>query len=357
MRKESGRTEEPEERVRGTSTCLRRKGEGAQQCACSSPSRSRPVLVVQILQCTREKRAALISWRETHQRVLLRWKPPSHPVSIPRPAGHRGQRGGSRGESTLYKGRGQVLQPRDGREELPNGQNASPVSPFPHGLPSWKNGSSLSPGSTPSPSSWRGVSPDTPSPKGVFGFLSLLTRSLLSSPICPSGELLPSSAPVSTVNKSFSSNLPLSLQQSLQHTRPNLQIDQTRDYTTSKPFPCHRLKVLVRILSSSRPHYKTASITTSWLCTLTALSRRPILGRVLQRAKALFADSLQSEVWDSEEGDEVSSDSPTTVPCCSPLPPPPPPGLFLTPLSSPHNHPLQTPPINLADTIPSPSSP
>ncbi|KAG5836015.1 hypothetical protein ANANG_G00250110 [Anguilla anguilla] len=35
------------------------------------------------------------------------------------------------------------------------------------------------------------------------------------------------------------------------------------------------------------------------------LVRRHNLARVLQRAKALFADYLQSEVWDSEEGDEV----------------------------------------------------
>ncbi|CAB1423946.1 unnamed protein product [Pleuronectes platessa] len=35
------------------------------------------------------------------------------------------------------------------------------------------------------------------------------------------------------------------------------------------------------------------------------LVRRHNLSRVLQRAKALFADYLQSEVWDSEEGDEL----------------------------------------------------
>lgn len=43
------------------------------------------------------------------------------------------------------------------------------------------------------------------------------------------------------------------------------------------------------------------------------LVRRHHLSRVLQRAKALFADYLQSEVWDSEEGDEVNSDSPTAT--------------------------------------------
>lgn len=40
------------------------------------------------------------------------------------------------------------------------------------------------------------------------------------------------------------------------------------------------------------------------------LVRKHNLNRVLHRAKALFADYLHSEVWDSEEGDEASSDSP-----------------------------------------------
>ncbi|XP_068964290.1 TBC1 domain family member 25 isoform X1 [Petaurus breviceps papuanus] len=40
------------------------------------------------------------------------------------------------------------------------------------------------------------------------------------------------------------------------------------------------------------------------------LVRRHHLGKVLHRAKTLFADYLQSEVWDSEEGDEAAADSP-----------------------------------------------
>ncbi|XP_063792105.1 TBC1 domain family member 25 [Pseudophryne corroboree] len=42
------------------------------------------------------------------------------------------------------------------------------------------------------------------------------------------------------------------------------------------------------------------------------LVRRHNLNRVLHRAKALFADYLQSKVWDSEEGDEASAESPST---------------------------------------------
>lgn len=82
------------------------------------------------------------------------------------------------------------------------------------------------------------------------------------------------------------------------------------------------------------------------------LVRRHNLGRVLQRAKALFADYLQSEVWDSEEGDEVSSDSPTTVTAAFHSPPPSATRPLFTPLSSSPNS-----TYNLADTIPSPSSP
>lgn len=40
------------------------------------------------------------------------------------------------------------------------------------------------------------------------------------------------------------------------------------------------------------------------------LVRRHNLNRILHRAKALFANYLQSEVWDSEEGDEAAAESP-----------------------------------------------
>ncbi|XP_075439777.1 TBC1 domain family member 25 [Ascaphus truei] len=42
------------------------------------------------------------------------------------------------------------------------------------------------------------------------------------------------------------------------------------------------------------------------------LVRRHNLNRALHRAKALFADYLQSKVWDSEEGDEAAAESPAT---------------------------------------------
>nr|XP_003216761.1 PREDICTED: TBC1 domain family member 25 isoform X1 [Anolis carolinensis] len=42
------------------------------------------------------------------------------------------------------------------------------------------------------------------------------------------------------------------------------------------------------------------------------LVRRHNLNKILHRAKALFANYLQSEVWDSEEGDEAAAESPAT---------------------------------------------
>uniref|UniRef100_A0A3B4BKL7 Rab-GAP TBC domain-containing protein n=1 Tax=Periophthalmus magnuspinnatus TaxID=409849 RepID=A0A3B4BKL7_9GOBI len=87
------------------------------------------------------------------------------------------------------------------------------------------------------------------------------------------------------------------------------------------------------------------------------LVRRHNLGRVLQRAKALFADYLQSEVWDSEEGDEVSSDSPTSAtgaPLCPPAAVPTQP--IYSPLTSPQAS-LPNSTYNLSTTIPSPSIP
>ncbi|KAM9751762.1 LOW QUALITY PROTEIN: TBC1 domain family member 25 [Menidia menidia] len=67
------------------------------------------------------------------------------------------------------------------------------------------------------------------------------------------------------------------------------------------------------------------------------LVRRHPLARVLRRAKALFAEYLQSELWDSEEGDEAGSESPP--PQASPPP----------------NSPKST--YDLSTTVPSPSPP
>lgn len=83
------------------------------------------------------------------------------------------------------------------------------------------------------------------------------------------------------------------------------------------------------------------------------LVRRHNLGRILQRAKALFADYLQSEVWDSEEGDEVSLDSPTTAATSPQTPSARPPFLNVQPSQG--TFPNST--YTLANTIPSPTVP
>ncbi|CDQ77680.1 unnamed protein product [Oncorhynchus mykiss] len=275
--------------------------------------------------------------------------------------------------------------PETEERSSPNGQTASPVSPFPHGLPSWKNGSSLSPGSTPSPSS---ALTDTPSPKytspilpngrvespekatrGFASFASvpngtganspatptgrslvsspLLTRSLLSSPILSFGRALPS-LPVSTVNNT-APNTPNSTKPENTTIKP-CSLPPPQEFGKGNPF---MLFLCLSILLEHRDHIIKNSFDYNELAMhFDRLVRRHNLGRVLQRAKALFADYLQSEVWDSEEGDEVSSDSPTTVTAAFHSPPPSATRPLFTPLSSSPNS-----TYNLADTIPSPSSP
>lgn len=79
------------------------------------------------------------------------------------------------------------------------------------------------------------------------------------------------------------------------------------------------------------------------------LVRRHNLSRVLQRAKALFADYLQSEIWDSEEGDEAGSDSPASAAPRSASPSASE-GSARSPLSSPCST------YDLTTTIPSPAA-
>ncbi|CDQ70668.1 unnamed protein product [Oncorhynchus mykiss] len=218
----------------------------------------------------------------------------------------------------------------------PNGQIASPVSSFPPGLPNWKNVSSLSPGSNPSPSSWRVSSP-------------LLSRALLSSPILSFGRAIPS-LPVGPVNNT-APHTPNSTKPENTTIKP-CSLPPPQEFGKGNPF---MLFLCLSILLEHRDHIIKNGFDYNELAMhFDRLVRRHNLGRVLQRAKALFADYLQSEVWDSEEGDEVSSDSPTTVTAALYSPPPSATRLLFTPLSSPQpSSPNST--YNLADTIPSPS--
>ncbi|CAJ1055218.1 TBC1 domain family member 25 isoform X1 [Xyrichtys novacula] len=273
---------------------------------------------------------------------------------------------------------------------------------FPSGLPIWKPGSSVSPTSSASPSSWPGASPDSPpkltSPSasngrdtftrtvqkvlttsaqvlGSTGINSPTTptlktsvaspshtqsRSLLSSPILSfgsrSGSRLSSSNLPSPGNKtpSTAANTPGSLKGETTSIKP-CSLPPPQEFGKGNPF---MLFLCLSILLEHRDHIIKNSLDYNELAMhFDRLVRRHNLSRVLQRAKALFADYLQSEVWDSEEGDEVSSDSPTTA---TAAPQSPSSTVSARPIYSPLASPQASSPnstYNLATTIPSPASP
>ncbi|XP_029911239.1 TBC1 domain family member 25 isoform X2 [Myripristis murdjan] len=287
----------------------------------------------------------------------------------------------------------------------PNGHTISSSSLLPSGQSNWKTSASLSPTSSASPSSWPGASPDSPSPKSTSptttngrGALPgtvprLLTssaqvlsstctdtptsptvkssvaspshaqnRSLLSSPILSfgRGSSLPGGRPFSNNlpspgNKSPSTtaNTPNSTKAENTSIKP-CSLPPPQEFGKGNPF---MLFLCLSILLEHRDHIIKNSLDYNELAMhFDRLVRRHNLSRVLQRAKALFADYLQSEVWDSEEGDEVSSDSPTTATAAPHSPsstvsarP------IFTPLASPQpSSPNST--YNLATTIPSPTA-
>ncbi|KAM7412357.1 hypothetical protein PAMA_022035 [Pampus argenteus] len=227
----------------------------------------------------------------------------------------------------------------------------SSPSMFPNGLPMWKSGSSTS---SASPSSWPGTSPDSP-PKSISssttngrealsrtlpevlsstGINSPMTltvktsvaspspthnRSLLSSPILSFGKG-PSFGGSRSSSNNLSSpgnkspiatvNTPSSTKAETTSIKP-CSLPPPQEFGKGNPF---MLFLCLSILLEHRDHIIKNSLDYNELAMhFDRLVRRHNLSRVLQRAKALFADYLQSEVWDSEEGDEVSSDSPTTA--------------------------------------------
>uniref|UniRef100_A0A667X6A0 TBC1 domain family, member 25 n=1 Tax=Myripristis murdjan TaxID=586833 RepID=A0A667X6A0_9TELE len=192
------------------------------------------------------------------------------------------------------------------------------------GQSNWKTSASLSPTSSASPSSWPGASPDSPSPKST-------------SPTTTNGR-------ANTPNSTKAENTSI---------KP-CSLPPPQEFGKGNPF---MLFLCLSILLEHRDHIIKNSLDYNELAMhFDRLVRRHNLSRVLQRAKALFADYLQSEVWDSEEGDEVSSDSPTTATAAPHSPsstvsarP------IFTPLASPQpSSPNST--YNLATTIPSPTA-
>lgn len=302
----------------------------------------------------------------------------------------------------LIKSRDNSSSPERGQRS-PDRRMASPASLFPSGLPNWKTSSSPSPTSSASPSSWPGASPDSPpakyscptraaspetAPRVFASFAPVLSstginspttptvktsiaspsmsqnRSLLSSPILSFGRgpSLPGGKPLSSnlpspcsKSPSTAANTPNSTKAETSTTIKPCCLPPPQEFGKGNPF---MLFLCLSILLEHRDHIIKNSLDYNELAMhFDRLVRRHNLGRVLQRAKALFADYLQSEVWDSEEGDEVSSDSPTTTasaalhsvsPTRSARP-------LFTPLASPQpSSPNST--YNLATTIPSPMS-
>uniref|UniRef100_A0A8C2FXJ9 TBC1 domain family, member 25 n=1 Tax=Cyprinus carpio TaxID=7962 RepID=A0A8C2FXJ9_CYPCA len=285
-----------------------------------------------------------------------------------------------------------------GQRDSPNGQAASPASSLPSGLPNWKSSSYHSPEASNSPSSWRTASPDDLSkcisssssgdkavspdkPPGRFtSSQAVINETGAQSPsVVPGKSLLGSpsqsssrsrlSSPVLSFGKSpslpkaFSSNLPSPCRPTGSGiTSPNTNkpegggikpcsLPPPQEFGKGNPF---MLFLCLSILLEHRDHIVKNSLDYNELAMhFDRLVRRHNLGRILQRAKALFADYLQSEVWDSEEGDEVSLDSPTTAATSPQTPTTRPPFLNVQPSQGT----LPNSTYNLADTIPSPKTP
>ncbi|KTF92317.1 hypothetical protein cypCar_00016449 [Cyprinus carpio] len=285
-----------------------------------------------------------------------------------------------------------------GQRDSPNGQAASPASSLNSGLPNWKSSSNHSPEASNSPSSWRTASPDALSkctsssssvdkaespdkpPGGFMSSQAVLNetgaqspsvvpgKSLLASPSQGSNRSLLSSPVLSfgkspSLPKAFSSNLPSPCRApGSSVTSPNTNkpeggtikpcsLPPPQEFGKGNPF---MLFLCLSILLEHRDHIVKNSLDYNELAMhFDRLVRRHNLGRVLQRAKALFADYLQSEVWDSEEGDEVSLDSPTTAATSPQTPTCRPPFLNVQPSQG--TFPNST--YNLANTIPSPTTP
>lgn len=209
---------------------------------------------------------------------------------------------------------------------------------FPTGLPIWKIGHDVSPMS--SPSGWPGVSPDSspksPSPSTINGGMAfprtvpkVLTSSAqalystgINLPMIPNVKKSVES-PSHTQNQSLLPSPILSFGRgpSLAGTPSSSKSEHTNIKPCSLPPPQEfgkgnpfMLFLCLSILLEHRDHIIKNSLDYNELAMhFDRLVRRHNLSRVLQRAKALFADYLQSEVWDSEEGDEVGTDSPTAT--------------------------------------------
>lgn len=283
-----------------------------------------------------------------------------------------------------------------------NGFSPMPSPPFcSSGLPIWKTGSFVSPTSSASHSIWPGASPDSPpkftspstssgreafprtvpkvltssaqvlSSTGIDSPMTLTVKTSVASPSHTQNRSLHSSpilslgrGPSLSVGRSSSNNFPSpsnTFPSTTANTPSSLKAETSSLKLCSLPPPQEfgkgnpfMLFLCLSILLEHRDHIIKNSLDYNELAMhFDRLVRRHNLGRVLQRAKALFADYLQSEVWDSEEGDEVSSDSPTTATAAQHSPSS---TISARPIYSPLASPQSSSPnstYNLATTIPS----
>ncbi|XP_077464422.1 TBC1 domain family member 25 isoform X2 [Stigmatopora argus] len=177
-------------------------------------------------------------------------------------------------------------------------------------------------------------------------------RSFLSSPILPFGRGPSQPSPSNKPSITPSANIDCSPK--VEITIKPCSLPPPQEFGKGNPF---MLFLCLSILLEHRDHIIKNSLDYNELAMhFDRLVRRHNLSRILQRAKALFADYLQSEVWESEEGDEVSSDSPTSASAVQYSP-------SLTIAARPIYSPLSFPQTstrnstyNLATTIPSPTA-
>ncbi|XP_056278046.1 TBC1 domain family member 25 isoform X2 [Pseudoliparis swirei] len=216
----------------------------------------------------------------------------------------------------------------DPEERTPLIKTCEDSSPSPPAA--WRTVPSESPASPASSSSWPGASLDSPEPtaneseafprtvpKAPPPPAHMLSSTGMNSPTTPtvrtavasptfSRSLL--SSPISSFGRG--SPPPGCLEAEAAGVKP-CSLPPPQEFGKGNPF---MLFLCLSILLEHRDHIIKNGLDYNELAMhFDRLVRRHNLSRVLRRAKALFADYLQSEVWDSEEGDEVSSDSPTAA--------------------------------------------
>lgn len=179
------------------------------------------------------------------------------------------------------------------------GNPSSPASSpsFRLGLPVWKTSAPMSSLPSSPPVSWPGAPPEAP---------HTFPRSSATGIYVPSAPSLRKSESLCYAHRPPQASSP---------GRGQAWLPPPQEFGQGNPF---MLFLCLSILLEHRDHIMKNLLDYNELAMhFDRLVRRHNLGRVLQRAKALFADYLHSEIWDSEEGDEVGSDSPTSAasPC------------------------------------------